>query len=254
MTDELKILSVGNSFSVDTMEHLARIAFGFGVRRVMLGNLYVGGCSIAMHLAHAEREAAVYEYRQDNGSGWLEIPGYGISDAVKRWEWDWISIQHGSRDGSRYSSPKSYEGLEPLVKYLRERSNAKIAFNMNWIDEPDSTRPEIVSYGGDQLEMYRKTVEAVRGINCVDRLVPCGTAVQNARTAGMKLTRDGFHLDLIAGRYIAGLTFFGALTGMDISSPGWVPDEMCPRETEIAVEAAVNALKRPFEITESECV
>ena len=53
---ELRVLSVGNSFSVDTMTHLADVARSAGVERVRLGNLFVGGCSIARHYAHATQD------------------------------------------------------------------------------------------------------------------------------------------------------------------------------------------------------
>ena len=47
-------MSVGNSFSVDTMEHVAGIALSLGVECIKLGNLYVGGCSfwVTVSISH----------------------------------------------------------------------------------------------------------------------------------------------------------------------------------------------------------
>ena len=88
---EIKILSVGNSFSVDTMEHVAGIALSLGVERIKLGNLYVGGCSINMHYAHAMADAPVYKYYVNEGAGWSSTPETKISDAVRSERWDIIS-------------------------------------------------------------------------------------------------------------------------------------------------------------------
>ena len=41
----LKILTVGNSFSDDTMEYVWQIADDLGVENIYLGNLFIGGCT-----------------------------------------------------------------------------------------------------------------------------------------------------------------------------------------------------------------
>ena len=79
-----------------------------------------------------------------------------------------------------------------------------------------------------------------------------GTAVMNARTSSLgAITRDYYHLTKTTGRYLAGLTFFGALTGADISAITWAPEGVDEREKAIALESAVNAIRKPFEITKS---
>ena len=44
----LRVLAIGNSFSVDAMEYLYQIAKDAGVEQVILGNLRVSGCTVAM--------------------------------------------------------------------------------------------------------------------------------------------------------------------------------------------------------------
>lgn len=65
----LKILTVGNSFSDDSMEYVAQIALATGVKEVKLGNLYIGGCTLATHADNARSNAAAYEYRVNSGAG-----------------------------------------------------------------------------------------------------------------------------------------------------------------------------------------
>ena len=81
---------------------------------------------------------------------------------------------------------------------------------------------------------------------------PTGTAVQNARTSALTtVSRDGYHLTYDVGRYLAGLTFFGKLTGADIRPVTWAPEGVGERERCIAIESAVNALADPYQITQS---
>lgn len=255
----LKILSIGNSFSVDTMEHLAGIARSLGVAHIKLGNLYVGGCSIAMHHAHAMGDMAVYKYYVNEGDGWSCTPEYKISDAVASEEWDYISIQHGSKDGSRYTDPASYERLPALLDYVRgiAWAGAKYAFNMTWVGEPYDKHAELISYDRDQLLVYRLITEVtqsvVGAIPDIVRISPTGTAIQNARTSTIEtISRDGYHLTYDVGRYIAGLTFFGALTGADIRPVTWAPEGVGEVARQIAVESAANALLARYTVTPSQ--
>ena len=254
---DLRILSIGNSFAVDTMTHLAEVAHSAGVASVHLGNLYVGGCSIKRHYSHAQTDAAAYKYYTNNGSGWEITPDVSIRQAIESDTWDWISIQHGTGDGSRYTAPESYEHLPALVDYVRALApHARIAFNMTWVWEPDHDHHEMRDYNGDTAAFYRNltalTRDLVAPIKGIDRVSPTGTAIQNMRTAtSTVLTRDKFHLSGGLGRYIAALTFFGALTGLDITNIKWAPEGVDEKQFAIAIESAANAIKTPFEVTPS---
>ena len=251
--EKVSILFVGNSFARDTAEHLANVALAAGVKDVFFGTLFVGGCSIRKHFANAQEDTGNYIYYTNDGAGWQDAHDVKISDAVKSRQWDWISIQHGTGDGSRYTVPESYEKLPELVAYLRDLApNAKIAFNMAWVMDSDGTHPEIVSYGGDQLKMYGCLTELTRTVVApqVDRVSPAGTAIQNARGALDKpLTRDKFHLSYGLGRFIASLTFFHALTDVAIDGVDWMPAGVEPQEREIAIAAAKAAVKAPYSVT-----
>lgn len=253
----LKILSVGNSFSMDTMEHLANVALARGYGSVILGNLYIGGCSLNRHFENAENDLPAYRYYQNTGDGWSESSGHRISEAVRAQNWDWISIQHGTKDGSRYTSVESYQKLPALIESIKSLawSGAKIAFNMAWVAESYSHHHEITSYNGDQMLMYQRllevTQEAVLSAKGLDLLSPTGTAIQNARTTSLanRLSRDGFHLSYVHGRYIAALTFFKALTGLSLHGIKWAPEGVTEQEQELCVACATAATETPFSIT-----
>jgi len=150
-------------------------------------------------------------------------PNYRISQALAADSWDWVCIQQGSRDGSFYSREESYTELPKLVEYIRRRvpAHTRIGFNMTWVGEPENNRPEMIFYGRQQQRLFGAisalTRDLLAPMEGIDRICPIGTAIQNARTAVSEpLTRDGYHLSLTLGRYIAALTFWKALTGGDL--------------------------------------
>lgn len=248
----LKILCIGNSFSEDTTAHLAQIALCSGFTKVKIGNLYVGGCSINKHCLHAKQDLPAYRYDVNEGNGWITTPDYKMSDAIKSDNWDWISIQHGTGDKSRYTELSSYENLPWLIDYVKNLApNAKIAFNMTWVGEPDFHHEEIEYYNGNQLLIYEKiaelTKEHIVTMTGIDAVSPTGTAIQNARTAKIGLlTRDGYHLSLDVGRYIAAMTFLKALTGAQVSDAAFINDEHIRT---VSVKAVNDAIAKPFEIS-----
>ncbi len=256
---ELKILSVGNSFSIDTMEHLAEVALSVGVKKITFGNLYIGGCSINRHWSTAQADATAYKYYTNDGSGWQITPEHKSSDAIKSEKWEFISIQHGTADGSRYTSEESYENLPALVSYVKSLawSGAKIAFNMAWVGETYKNHHEINSYNGDLESMYRNltriTKDLVSNVEGIDLVSPTGTAVQNARAIcpGRDFTRDGFHLSKDIGRYMAALTFFKSLTGAPINHITWAPEGVSEEDKILAIKCAEMAISNPYEVTKS---
>lgn len=254
--DSLKVLFIGNSFAMDTAEHSVDVALSFGINKVKIANLYVGGCSIDMHHEYAVYDLPAYKYYTNSGDGWSCEENYRISDAVISENWDYIVIQHGTSGKSRYTSPECYKNLTPLILYVKKiaSKNTKIAFNLTWMGEPTRQHHEILSYGGDTQAMREKLVEVTKdqvlGNPYVDLLIPTGTAIENARTSNIGLlTRDCYHLSMDKGRYIAALTLVSAVTGMSVENVSWKPAGVDEYALSVAKEAVNNALKYPLEIT-----
>ncbi len=252
----IKVLSVGNSFGLDTMYHVPNICKNVGMESFQFANLYIGGCSINRHYHNLMQGLADYKYYKNRGEGWNITEGVSIDAALREEEWDIISIQHGTGDKSRYTSPESYVNLVPLISGIRKilGKEVKIAFNMAWAADPWCTRHEITSYGGDQMKMYEKMTEVtqscVASLKEVDVVSPTGTAIQNARARIEKpLTRDGFHLSFDLGRYIASLTYVKALFHLDIDLVQWAPEGVTTEERELAKKCAHLALANPYSVT-----
>jgi hypothetical protein len=88
-----------------------------------------------------------------------------------------------------------------------------------------------------------------------DIVIPCMTSVQNARTSfmGDTLTRDGYHLDYYIGRYIAGLTWYAAITGGDVDAITYNPSsaKITDDMLRAAKEAVKTAIATPLAVTQS---
>ena len=248
----LKILCIGNSFSVDSMEYLYGILKDMGVENIKLGNLTISGCSLNMHLSNAKNDTADYLYSVNTHGTWTTTPENVLSKVVKSDNWDYISIQQASHDsgmsGTYRRLPDFIELLQPMCP------EAQLVWNMTWAYQQDATHEAFPKYDSDQITMYQMIAssvhEKVLGDAAMQLVIPCGTAIQNARAGwlGDTLTRDGFHLSN-TGRYIAALTFAHALTGKSIENVTYLPEGVPAAEKELAIEAAMLAVQKPFEIS-----
>jgi hypothetical protein len=82
-------------------------------------------------------------------------------------------------------------------------------------------------------------------------VIPSGTAIQSARLVwGDVLTRDGFHLDLGVGRYIAGLCVVKALVGLDIDNVTFAPEGVSEEQRKMAIALPNAACEKPFTTTD----
>ena len=254
----LKILAIGNSFSTDSMQYLYQIAKSAGIEEIVLGNLYYAGCSLEQHLSFAIADTASYTYYKNTLGNWGSTSKYKIKDALLDEDWDYISLQQTSKTSGLESSYG--KTLTTLVDYVRKHNTkATLIWNMTWAYQKDSTHASFPNYDKDQTKMYNMIVSCVK--NCIEPekrfslVIPCGTSIQNARTSfiGDTLTRDGYHLDYNIGRYIAGLTWFAAITGVSVDKVSYNPSttEITEDMMKVAKEAVANAVAKPYEVTES---
>lgn len=260
----LEILAIGNSFSVDALEYAYPIAQDLGIEKVVIGNLYIGGCSLSTHASNATGDKAKYVYYYNDSGAWspattVKSPADStISGTLESRSWDYVSLQQSST----YSGVESTynKNLTTLIDYVKARSNAKLVWHMTWAYQQDSTHSAFPSYGNDQMTMYNAIVSAVQNKIVTnadfDLIVPNGTAVQNSRTSilGDTTTRDDHHMSYDYGRYLTGLMFIKTITNLDISGIAYAPSGVDADEMAVAIESVNNAYAHPFMITESEYV
>lgn len=253
----LKILTIGNSFSVDSMEYVYQIAKANGVADVKLGNLYIGSCTIYKHFTNAKNDTAAYTYYTNSTGIWNTDEGYKLSTAVASDNWDFISFQQSSTYSGK---AETYDDLDKLINIVKPLcTNPKVSFvwHMTWAYQGNSTHSGFANYDNNQLTMYNAIISATQSKivtnDNIDIIVPNGTAIQNARTSrlGDTLTRDGYHLSYNQGRVIASLTMLSSLVEIDLDNVDLTDVSTDDAFIEVAVESAKNAILTPFAVTES---
>lgn len=263
---KLKILTIGNSFSDDTMEYVYQIATSAGVENVELGNLYIPGCSLETHYNNAKSNDTKYEYRTNSNGSWSTTKSYRMLDAVKGNDWDFISFQQASGQSGIESSYTYLNGLMEIVKNNCISKDTRFVWNMTWAYQQNSSHGDFAKYDKSQAKMYSMICSTVQDQiqtnEEIEIISPTGTAIQNARESylGDKLTRDGYHLTYTYGRFIAGCTFFSSLTGIGVDKITYYPTNkdaqlglvMNSLDFSLIKESIKNALKTPFKTTESE--
>ena len=252
--DTVKVLAIGNSFSEDAVEeHLSSLAQAEGLT-VVIGNMYIGGCSLERHVNNLRGNLKEYRYRKFDPQGKMkEIWNYTLEQVLAEEEWDYISVQQVSSLSGKAESYNPW--LPELVEFVKERQpQAELMFHATWAYAPHSNHEAFPNYGKDQLRMYNEIIEATYqevpkvGIKLI---IPSGTAIQNARTSflGNDLTRDGFHLSKPLGRYIAACTWLEAVLGENPVGNSYCPEGVTPEQCKAAQKAAHKAVKSPRKIT-----
>ena len=253
----LKVLAIGNSFSLDSMDQLWKMFHSTGYESVVLGNLVIGGCYLDKHYDNIVNDIAAYEYWYNDNNRWVVTENANLLEKLKSEDWDIISIQQVSQDSGR---PETFGNLQNIIDFLKanEIGNAKIYWNMTWAYQQDTEHGGFANYNKDQMTMYNAIVNTVQTTilpnEQISGLFAPGTTIQNLRTAlGDILTRDGFHLSLDIGRYAAALTWYCTITGNKASTVKWMPADTSEAITPYldVIHAAVDAaLANPYEITD----
>ncbi|MDP4089654.1 MAG: DUF4886 domain-containing protein [Bacillota bacterium] len=229
MSQQIKILAIGNSFSQDATHYLHKIAKADGIDTKVV-NLYIGGCSLERHWQNIEQDARLYLYELNGESTEKYV---SIKDALTEEEWDYVVTQQASHDSGIQES--YYPFVINLFNYIREYApKAELLLHETWAYETDSTHDCFVRYNHDQHEMYERLGRAYR--RAVEelgvRMIPSGDIIQKVRTidpfiyekGGRSLCRDGFHMDYLYGRYLLAATWYEVLFRKSILENNFIPE------------------------------
>lgn len=250
----LKVLAIGNSFSEDATEQDLSSMAALGGHDIIIGNLYYPACSIERHWNNLTNDRGDYSFRKIYTDGRADtISNCTLTRALREEAWDIITFQQGSAVSGIYSS---YRYLPALLKRVRQivGTHPKFFWHQTWAYAPESTHPGFKKYSNDQMRMYAAILYCTKKVLAdnpeLKGLIPTGTAIQDARTSflGNDLTRDGYHLDLTTGRYIASCTWYGVLFSKPFSIATYLPEGMTLEEGEICRKAAHEAIKNPYTI------
>ena len=251
----VRVLAIGNSFSDDAIEHYLNGLASAAGKKIIIGNLPVGGASLALHLENATTNAEAYTYGKINVDG-LKISkaNTSIATALKDEPWDYISFQQVSFNAGKYETyVESLPQLFSFVKSIVKNPETKYLLHQTWAYAGNSTHGGFANYSNNQDTMYHAIVEAVnKASQLIDiyKIVPSGTAIQNGRATvvGDYFTRDGYHLDFIIGRYTASAAWFEILFGESVVGNPYKPEALTDFEAKLAQYAAHFACLKPNEV------
>ncbi|MBR2934355.1 MAG: DUF4886 domain-containing protein [Oscillospiraceae bacterium] len=252
----LKILTIGNSYSIDVMAYLADIFKAEGDdTQLTLGNLYASGQAISGHWTYAKENRTYIYYKNTTGT-WETMADCTIGAAVAEEDWDYIVFQQsGNGAGQPHSFNANLDNLIDYVNKYKTNPNTKLVWHMTWaVQKTHDSSAFLTTYNRDQYFYYECVANTLRE-QVITRpafssIIPVGTAIQNARAThiGDNLNRDGYHLNTL-GRVIAGYTWYSMFTGKkldtirytDVRAESATPAITLTAEDAQAVAQAVNA-------------
>ncbi len=224
----LKVLMIGNSFSICNLKQMPHVAKSMGLK-LDLASLYIGGCSLERHWNNvvASTNAAFKPYRFDRTTDGVKVAVKGtanIPGALVLEKWDVVTIQQASHFSWR---PETYHPFgDRLIAKIRELApQAKILVQETWSYPPWDRR--LKKFGFDQAEMYERLHRAYAAFAARHGLdvIPVGTAAERVPSRNALFTKPDFHFNR-EGEYLQGLAFTAKLFGVDVRRcpyrPSWM--------------------------------
>ena len=254
----LKVLIIGNSYSVDTFTYLHDICVSAGVN-VVVGVAHDSGGSLSDAMSKINNSQTIhsyYKWTNQNGYTRTASPLYDL--AITDEDWDIILFQQMSFASRDYSTFQPHlSNLKSHVEGIATNPNVRFGINMIW---ERSTTSSSVGDKETQVGFYNDIVSNYRRAmldSDLEILIPTGTAIQNGREnehliqVGYELTRDGAHLDEGIGRYIAAMTVFETLFNKNtFGDVSFAPGNADKHLVYLAKMVAKKAVDNPYKISE----
>lgn len=258
-TNTVKILMIGNSYSVDSSSYLWDVCTGIGLENVIVSNVWIPGSSIDDHWRHIQSGAAEYEYQKNTDGSFVVTPGIPLLQALTDEAWDAIVVTPNSSAAGQANSEINISRVMSWLQENKTNPNAEIFWNMTWAYPQNSDDSRFSYFEKDQMTMYNAVVSYVREnvepLENVTGVIPTGTTIQNLRTSylGDTMCRDSIHLSYTHGRFAAAVTVCAYVTGADASNLNQLPamlEHLIANDLPVIRQAVSAALEKPAEVTQ----
>lgn len=204
----IRLLAIGNSYSRDALSYLPYVLSNIAPEiDITIGILYRGSCTLATHydLLSNNKEYEAFDFWSSEKGVWTSTTenaniSYVMRDTVP---WDIVTLQQQSSASRDYSTYQPY--LNDIIDIIIKKTlTQKTPIKIGWLLTP-SYWSNNSNLGEDTSDtMFNKICDAVETLmssTAVDFFIPCGTAIQNARTTDLKdlgatggLMADTLHL------------------------------------------------------------
>ena len=187
---ELKVLMIGNSFSICVGNNLPQIVANDPDNKLVLTSAYIGGCTFERHynnLVKSESNPSLRPYRitvWDSAAENKQISdGKGnVNELLKNNQYDIITIQQGSQKSFDFAAYEPFAG--EIIKYIRKyQKNAEIVVHQTWSYRCDSKRFSKLIENQDIMYDKLKAAYGKLAEKYQFRVIPMGDAVQAYRAA-----------------------------------------------------------------------
>ncbi|MCQ2395520.1 MAG: DUF4886 domain-containing protein, partial [Kiritimatiellae bacterium] len=268
--DSLKVLMIGNSFSICVGSQMPQIAKSLGLN-LELGSLYIGGCPLEKHWANwvASTNANFKPYVFDlhvNGKK-VRHEKMNLRTAVSLAKWDVVTFQQAS--GLSWIANSYHPYAERLQEAIRAQlPDAEFVWQETWSYLPWD--PNFKRWKIDRDEMYARLHRAYADAAAANnqRVIPTGTAIQLFRqklpvkptensiggdvcgsSSSFKKKDDGSYVykgDTIHlngdGHYLQALVWTAKLFGVDVRKCDYAPTWIAPEKVALMKEVAMAAV------------
>ena len=268
--ESLKVLTIGNSFSISLARQMPQVAKSMGLR-LDLASLYIGGCSLERHFNNCEKGKADPDFKPYKMMRFVdgvktEERKANVPEMLSAEKWDIVTIQQASHFSWNVKTYRPF--ADDLIKnYIRRLApQAEVVMQETWSYTPWDKR--FAKWGFDQNEMYARLNRAYAEYAASQglRVIPMGTAVQLWRArlpvvytessfggdvcgsakfekgADGKWTHKGdvFHLNK-SGEYLQALVWTAKLFDADVAkcpyAPEWMDAAVASKMKEVAMAA-----------------
>ncbi len=270
--DSLKVLMIGNSFSISVTRHMPQVAKSMGLD-LDLASLYIGGCSLERHWNNFEKgktdaDFKPYKFTRFVAGEKKEDRPANLAEVLSMEKWDVVTIQQASHFSWKLDTyrPFADDLIKKCVKSLAPQ--AEVIVQETWSYTPWDKR--FAQWGIDQHEMYRRLHRAYYDYAASQglRVIPMGTAVQLWRErlpvaytensiggdvcGRAKFTKgedgkwsakgDVFHLNS-DGDYLQALVWTAKLFETDVSKCPYSPEGLDPQRAAKMKDVAMAAVR-----------
>lgn len=273
-----KILLIGNSFSQNATEYLPKLVESQG-NTLVLGHAEIGGCTLEKHWALAQKSEA--DPADKEGRPYYAGPSKrsSLKEMLESDKWDIVTLQQQSWASRDLKTYQPFAGN--LAAYIRKHApQAKIWVHETWAYRTDDTG---LLKQTTQEKMYiglRDAYATVAKEIQADKIIPTGTAFQNARqdprwqlevpakvdpkafthpdlpvqkhslTRGWAWSEKGGKYELTydpkhcqaSGKYLAALVWYETLYG-DLTQPAFAPADLSEADAALMREIAHKTVK-----------
>lgn len=208
----LRILGIGNSWTVNATTFLGPILYSLGVQSEIHVS-YGGGVSLESYYNNLTKEdKRFFHYIWTPTTNWdkTDSKNYSIREIVEGKTFDIVTLQQVSYYAGLYNTiPRFLASLKEWVYVQQPELTPTIFYHSTWAYPNGCTESHFSYYNKSSQEMYdavMNTVNTLISEGRVDKILPSTPAIQQAREMYKDKTfdtPDGTHL-YESGQFVAG--------------------------------------------------